>query len=144
MGAAAVLEAKARCARRLAEDRPKIIEKLEGILRRVDSDGKPVPLDLPTIDKAHRWLVAQFGLPDHLVEPPTFALRVYHYFKAKNPPEASLLNSFFLGDLARGAALADQNAAPTGLRRYLGIEKPKQTFDLLADRATLEKPLHQQ
>jgi hypothetical protein len=75
---------------------PKIIEKLEGILRRVDSDGKPIPLDRPTIDNAHRWLVAQFVLPDHLVEPPTFALRIYHYFKAKNPPEASLLNSFFL------------------------------------------------
>jgi hypothetical protein len=118
---------------------PKIIEKLEGILRRVDSDGKPIPLDRPTIDNAHRWLVAQFVLPDHLVEPPTFALRIYHYFKAKNPPEASLLNSFFLGDLARGAALVGQNAVPAGLRGYLGIERPKETFDLLGDKAFLEK-----
>ena len=118
---------------------PKIIGKLKGILRRVDSDGKPIPLDRPTIDKAHRWLVAQFGVPDHLVEPPTFALRIYHYFKAKNPPEASLLNSFFLGDLARGAALVGQNAVPAGLRSYLGIERPKETFDLLGDKGSLEK-----
>lgn len=118
---------------------PKIIEKLEDILRRLDEDGNPVPLDLATVENAHRWLVGQFGLLDQLVEPPTFALRVYHYFKAKNPPEALLLNSFFLGDLARGAALVNQGDTPAGLRCYLGIEKPKQTLDLLADRTVLEK-----
>jgi hypothetical protein len=119
----------------------KTIEKLDGIVRRVDSDGKPMPLDWPTIDEAYRWLVAQFGLPDHLVEPPTFALRIYHYFKAKNPPETSLLNSFFLGDLARGATLVGRNAAPPSLRCYLGIEHPKETFDLLANRSSLEKAI---
>ena len=116
----------------------KIIEKLDSIVRRVDREGKSIPLDLPTIDKAHRWLVAQFELPDHLVEPPTFALRVYHYYKAKNPPEASLLNSFFLGDLASGAALVNQNAVPAGLRRYLGIERLMTNVDLLSDKAALE------
>lgn len=113
---------------------PEVLEKLEGILRRVDNDGRPLPLDLKTIESAHRWLVAQFELPDHLVEPPTFILRVYHYYKAKN-----LLNSFFLRDLARAAALIGRDEAPMGLRRYLGMEKPKQTFDLLADEAVLEK-----
>lgn len=78
----------------------KILEALEKILRRTDAKGKPLPLNLEIIDKAHRWLVEQFGLPGHLVEPPSFALRVYHYYKARNPPEASLLNSFFIGDLA--------------------------------------------
>ncbi|MBX3516444.1 MAG: hypothetical protein KF815_05830 [Rhodospirillales bacterium] len=116
-----------------------VIEKLEGILRRVDSDGNPVALDLTTVDKAHRWLVAQFSLPEHLVEPPKFALRVYHYFKAKTPPEALLLNSFFLEDIARIANHVSQNAASIGLRRYLGIDKPKETFNLLADEAALEK-----
>ena len=103
---------------------PDVIEKLDAVLRRVDPEGRPVPLDFPTIDKAHRLLLALCGLPAHLVEPPTFALRVYHYYKARNPPEVFLLNSFFLHDLARGAALVRQNAAPNALRRYLGVEKP--------------------
>jgi hypothetical protein len=65
-------------------------------------------------------LAAQFGLPNHLADAPTFVLRVYHYFKAKNPPKATLLNSFFLGDLARGTAIVGKNGGPIGLRRYLG------------------------
>ena len=118
---------------------PKIIEKLDDILRCADEDGAPIPLDLPTIEKAHRWLVMQFGLPNDLVEAPTFALRVYHYFKAKNPPEVMLLNSFFLGDLARGSSLVSKGNGPIGLQYYLGIKKPTETFDLFVDRAALER-----
>jgi hypothetical protein len=112
---------------------------LEHILRRTNKDGSPIPLDLPTIEKAHRWLAMQFGLRSDLVEAPTFVLRVYHYFKVKNPPEATLLNAFFLDDLARGSSLLTQGNSPTGLQRYLGVIKPTQKFDLLADRAALEK-----
>ena len=115
-----------------------IVQKLDALLRRVDRDGEPVPLDLPTIHQAYRLLLSLFALPAHLAEPPTFALRVYHYYKAKNPPEVLLLNSFFLGDLARGAALIRQNAVPKALRRYLGIEKPAQVVDLLNDHRALE------
>lgn len=118
---------------------PKIIDKLDDILRRIDEHGTPIPLDLPTIEKAHRWLVGQFGLSSDLVEGPTFALRIYHYFQAKNPPEVTLLNSFFLGDLARAELLLNQGTGPAGLRQYLGIEKPAQVFDPLHDRATLER-----
>jgi hypothetical protein len=118
---------------------PKIIEQVDDILRRVDDDGKPIPVDSEIIGTAHRWLAAEFRLPDHLVERPTFARRVYHYFKAKNPPEASLLNSFFLGDLARAAGLVKQNAAPVALGRYLGMKRPRQTADLLADQAAVER-----
>jgi len=46
----------------------KIIGKLEQIVRRVDDEGRPLPLDLKTIERAYRWLITQFGLPDHLVE----------------------------------------------------------------------------
>lgn len=117
----------------------KIIEKLDKIGRRLNEDGTPLPLDFATIERAHRWLVAQFGLPDSLVEPPTFALRVYHYFKAKNPPEASLLNSFFIGDLSRAGSLLGTRSVPVALRRYLGIETPHRTADLLNDKDALEK-----
>ncbi|HEX7782739.1 MAG TPA: AAA domain-containing protein [Sphingobium sp.] len=116
----------------------RIIEALEKILRRTDDAGNPVPLDLATIDQAHRWLVAQFGIPDHLIEPPSFALRVFHYFKARNPPEVSLLNSFFMGDLSKAADLCAKGELPGGLRQYLGMGAPSRTIDLFSDRAALE------
>lgn len=117
----------------------KIVGELENILRRVDDDGEPVPLDMAAISRAHRWLVAQFGLPSHLVEPPSFAVRVYHYFKSRTPPEVSLLNSFFLTDLARCTTLISGDTPLPGLRRYLGIDKASPTFDLLTDKTALEK-----
>lgn len=60
-------------------------------------------------------------------------------FQGQDAPEALLLNSFFLEDIARIANHVSQNAASIGLRRYLGIDKPKETFNLLADEAALEK-----
>jgi hypothetical protein len=120
---------------------PRIVFALGGMLRRFDAYGAPIPLGHRAIEEAHDWLVEQFGLPNHLVEAPTFALRVYHYVKAKKPPEPTLLNSFFLGDLARAATLVGESSSPIGLRRYLGIEQPKQTFDLLMDQTALEKAI---
>ena len=117
----------------------RIIEKLHAIVCRVDDDGESLPLDFATINLAHGWLVRQFGLPSALVEPPSFVLRVYHYFKAKNPPEVSLLNSFFVGDLSKANSMLSSGAVPAGLRRYLGLELPPRTSDLLADKEALEK-----
>lgn len=119
----------------------KLLERLDAILRRFDPDGVPLPLDFPTIDRAYRWLVAQCNLPAQLIEPPSFVLRIYHYYKAKNPPEVSLLNSFFLRDLARTSKLLEQNAVPAGLRSYLGIDRPSKIIDLLANRAALENAI---
>lgn len=116
-----------------------LIEQFDKIVRRFDKDGKGIAITAEVIKETHEWLVKEFGLPEHLVEPPTFALRVYQHLKAKNPPEVSLLNSFYLGDLARAADLLKQNAAPPGLRRYLGMDMPERTFDLFADRTVLEE-----
>jgi hypothetical protein len=116
-----------------------IIKRLDAVLRRVDLDGNPAPLDRATIHETHCLLLGLFGLPAHLVEPPTFALRVYHYYKAKNPPEVLLLNSFYLDDLGRATDVVRQNGVPAALGRYLGIEKPPQTFDLLQDNNAIEK-----
>ncbi|MGO4527285.1 DEAD/DEAH box helicase [Microvirga sp. 2MCAF35] len=113
-------------------------DRLGEILRRKDPDGKPLPLDGATIQQAYDWLVAQFELPPHFVEPPSFALRVYHPFKSKTPPEASLLNSFFLADLGRASELVSSGSAGSGLRRYLGLETPRETQDLLADLRRIE------
>lgn len=117
----------------------RLVQALTEILRRKGADGNPLPLDLSTIEIAYRWLVRQFDLPADIVEPPAFALRVYHYFKAKNPPEVQLLNSFYLGDLAKVSSLIGANAAPKGLRAYLGIDKPTAVTDLLADHNAVEQ-----
>ncbi len=116
-----------------------LIDRLDKLLRRVDADGKPIPLGLNAISAAHRWLMDEFGLPDDLVEPPSFAIRVYHYFKAKNPPEVSLLNSFYLGDLARAKERLGRDTLPIGLKRYLGLEQHNDVHDLLRDQSALER-----
>lgn len=119
---------------------PRIIERLEGILRGGHrSNGKAIPIDIPTIGKAYDWLVKQFGLLADLVERPSSALCIYRDIRAKNPPKPLLLNSFYLRDLARCASWVGQGVCPAGLSRYLGIRKPGQTFDLLHDQMELEK-----
>jgi hypothetical protein len=119
---------------------PRIIERLEGILRGGDrSNGKAVPIDIATIEKAYDWLVKQVGLPADLVERPSSVLCIYRDIRAKNPPKPLLLNSFYLHDLARCASWVGQGVCPAGLSRYLGIRKPEQTFDPLHDQTELEK-----
>jgi hypothetical protein len=115
------------------------LSALEQLLRRTDGAGKPIPIDLARINMAHEWLVKAFGLPDHLVERPSFAIRIFHYFKSRNPPELLLLNSFFLGDLARADMELRDRTAPRGLRQYLGLERPPKTSDLLTDVKALEE-----
>lgn len=114
-----------------------MIEQLDKMLRRFDEDGRPMPLDTSLINRAFRYLVEAFGIPDDLVEPPSFAVRVYHYYKAAKPPEVDLLNSFYLRDLGRASKL-DLASMPEGLQRYLGVATPERTFDLQLKRSALE------
>jgi hypothetical protein len=123
------------------EVEPKIIEKLETIFRRSNHEGLPIPIDLDAIHRAHDALVAEYELPGFLTERTPFALRIYHYYKAKNPPEAALLNSFFLRDLARAADRVKGNTAPPALDSYFGNSNERQTFDLLHDTTALEEVL---
>ncbi|MES3097712.1 DEAD/DEAH box helicase [Sphingomonas aerolata] len=113
------------------------VKELDKMLRRFDKEGQPIPLDAILIDRAFRYLTDAFGIPADLVEPPSFAVRVYHYYKAAKPPEVDLLNSFFLGDLSRARKL-DLASMPEALRRYLGVATNKRTFDLQLERSTLE------
>ncbi len=111
---------------------------LDRRIRRFDDDGKPVPLDGRSIKAAFDWLVSELGLHPSLVEPPSFAVRVYHYWQAQDPPEAPLLGSFFLEDLATARRLVGEGKATGNLRRYLGIDKPKGRKDVLADDAVAD------
>jgi hypothetical protein len=90
------------------------------------------------IERAFAWLIEACRLDPGMTVAPSFALRRFHYFKAKSPPEPMLLNSFYLGDLARAASVIGGVDAPLGLRQYLGVETPADTVDLLTDRAALE------
>ncbi|MBP2238270.1 hypothetical protein J2Z31_004797 [Sinorhizobium kostiense] len=116
----------------------RIIERLDRMVRRHDEHGEPLPIDLDVVLSAHRWLVSQFGVPEHLVEPPTFALKVFHHFKAKTPPEPSLLNSFYLEDLREAAELIESGKAGAGLLRYMGIGRPGEKVDVLSPVSAVE------
>jgi len=117
---------------------PRIIEHLDRMVRRHNEDGEPIPIDLDVVLNAYKWLVSQFGVPEHLVEPPTFAIKVFHHFKAKVPPEPSLLNSFYLEDLGEATKLLEMGKAGTGLRRYMGIGRPDQKIDVLSPISAVE------
>ncbi|WP_430436944.1 AAA domain-containing protein [Oceanibaculum nanhaiense] len=116
----------------------RILQRLDHTVRRHDEEGNPIPIDLDIVHSAHRWLVSQFEVPEHLVEPPTFALKIFHHFKAKTPPEPSLLNSFYLEDMAKASELIEENAAGVGLRRYLGIGRPDDRVDFLSPASAVE------
>lgn len=115
------------------EAEQKLIEQLDQKLREPGNDGKPLPLDLAIIERTHDWLVGRLGLQANLVERPTYAIRVYHYLYAQEPPDAPLLGSFFIEDLATARKLAVANRLPENLKKYLGIDKPSQRQDVLRD-----------
>lgn len=120
---------------RWPEAEPKLLERLDGKLRRKDRDGKPVPLDWATIAAACDWLVGELGLARSLIEPPSFAIRAYHYMFAQEPPESPLLGSFFLKDLSMAAGLVRAGKAPLNLQRYLGVTSPAKHHDVLRETA---------
>lgn len=107
-------------------------------LRREARDGKVLPLDEAAIQSAYDWLTAEFGLDGGLLKSPAFAVRSTVPFKSSAPPEALLLNSFFLKDLGKARRLFDEGAAPDTLRRFLGDLAPISRRDLLQDEEEVE------
>ncbi|MGX5858280.1 AAA domain-containing protein [Dyadobacter jiangsuensis] len=118
-----------------------LIEQIKQVIFRTDEDDNLLPLTASVINKAHTWLVDKFGLSEDFVEAPSFAFRVYHYYAARYPPEVSLLNSFFIEDLSKAKQLLAKQLLPSGLRRYLRSEKPKDRIDVLVDNRSLENAL---
>lgn len=112
--------------------------RLEDFFRRVDENDQLLPVDRASIDTAFHWLVASFGLDETHIEAPSLAIKVFHWFRAKTPPEALLLNSFFLNDLARAKTLIETGAAPEALAAYMGMTKPKEKLDVRARPEVLE------
>jgi len=120
-----------------------LVERIEKLLFGIatgDEDReerRARPLTRAALFAAYEALVHELGLPREWVEPAEFAIRSYVYFKDPNPPEPLLLNSFFLADLALAYKLFTDGKAPQNLRRYLGVERPQNSRDLLLDTTAL-------
>lgn len=119
-----------------------LLEELDKRIRPQDDEGNLLPLTRDDIQQIYDWLVVQLELPDGMVKPPYFAVKSYQYFKTDEPPEALLLNSFYLSDLDKARSLFKSNAATPNLRRYIGQDKPSQRIDLLRDQDALADALH--
>lgn len=121
----------------------RLLNGLDNQIRHIDEGNeKPRPLTIDDINRAYSWLVGQIGITSELVSPPRFAVRSYQYFKYEDPPEALLLNSFFLGDLDKARTLFKTNTATTNLKRYVGQIKASCRKDLLRDKDAIQEALY--
>ncbi|NOT58940.1 MAG: ATP-binding protein [Acidobacteria bacterium] len=118
---------------------PSVETELVEIVTKVLSQADGEPLTVAHIQAAYHALITKLGLPTEWLEPPTFAIKSYVYYKNQEPPETLLLNSFYLNDLALAQKLITENRAPQNLLRYLGIKRPDVCGDLLKDKSLLAK-----
>jgi hypothetical protein len=122
-----------------------LVDRLEAVLGGPatdgpDADGAPDrPVDWSMLARAYEMLVGEFGLPDEMIEPPTFAVCSYTFYRNPDPPEPLLLNSFFLRDLALARRQVASGQVPLGLDLYLGRRPPPEKRDLLKDRAAIKE-----
>lgn len=117
----------------------KLLAAVDKCVRRIDlTSGEALPVDRPTLDATFERLVEVLELPRDLIEPPHFAVRVYHWWKAEEPPDPPPMGSFFLGDLAQVKALVAEKSVSGGLALYLGLQQPDRYSDLLCDDASLD------
>ncbi|MBP6103595.1 MAG: ATP-binding protein [Gammaproteobacteria bacterium] len=93
-----------------------------------------VPLDKAAIQSAYQWLIDRLKLPPELCRAPYFVVCSYKY----EAPEPLVLNSFYLGDLARARTLISNKEATHNLKHYLGIKKPLMRHSLLENTTVLE------
>ncbi|HEY6802004.1 MAG TPA: AAA domain-containing protein [Pyrinomonadaceae bacterium] len=117
---------------------PQLTTNIEEILRNQVADVDPVPLTRTDLMRAHEDLIATLDLPKDWIEPVEFAIRSYTTDRDRTP-EPILLNSFFLNDLIFANELFIHKKAPLALCRYLGLERPTETKNLICDNAALEE-----
>jgi AAA domain len=112
-----------------------LCKQLHQRLSRFDRDGNSIPLDLTTINDCHVWLQKTLGLRLEHVHPPSFVVRLYHYYRLPGSPDSPLINSFFIGDLVKARAMVDADGAPQALKRYLAMVKSTASGDLLQNKS---------
>ncbi|MCP3957251.1 MAG: hypothetical protein GY719_05310 [bacterium] len=126
--------------RRLAcwpEQEPVLECGLRKLLVQRDDDDEILPLTREVIDAAFLWLRAELALESGEVEAPRYALRAYQWYVLREHPDAPLLNSFFLGDLAKVKEKVEGGKANRSLRQFLGIEAPEARVNLLQEQSAL-------
>ncbi|MCL2892825.1 DEAD/DEAH box helicase [Brenneria tiliae] len=116
-----------------------LVSKLEDFFQHYDKNEKILPVNSKMISAAWAWLQKEFSLVPEMVEGPNFAVRIYQSFKIKTPPEASLLNSFFLHDLSLVLSQVKKGNIPFILKQYLGLSKPENIQNLFTSQSALEQ-----
>ncbi|WP_161967419.1 DEAD/DEAH box helicase [Fimbriiglobus ruber] len=128
---------------RWSEVESPLVNRLESVLTGPPRDNQGTgseparPVDWSLLMRGYAMLVREFGLPDDLIESPSFAVCNYKYYRNPDPPEFLLLNSFFLGDLAFARRLVSSGQVPLSLARYLGLKPPTLKQDVLKSQAAL-------
>ncbi len=120
-----------------------LVKRVEAKLRTftVGEEQGARPLTRDALLQTYRALVEALRLPPELVEPPTFAIRSYVYFKETNPPDAQILNSFFLKDLDSARQQFRAGCAPETLHRYLASIPPESRVDIRRDDHALREAI---
>lgn len=113
---------------------------MEKLIYRQDKDGNAMPFSLQHAKAAFEWLATNCSIPVEDTIQPNFAIRLYQPFK-RGEPEPPLLNSFYLEDLQKVKRMMLSGEIGEGLRRYLGISKPKQCLDILKNKEYIELAL---
>ncbi len=109
-------------------DWPKYEEGLRDIvlapLTKADDEGDDLPVDRQMIADAYAKLIDALHLPAELIVEPQFAIRVYQFWRAEEPPEPPPMGSFFLRDLSWAQEMVAKGREPELLRKYMGIVAP--------------------
>ncbi|MGN8072652.1 DEAD/DEAH box helicase [Mucilaginibacter sp. 22184] len=116
-----------------------LLKNMDKLIRQTNEAGEVQALDQAVLTSAYAFLVNQLNLNADLVRPYEFALRYYERTKNAEPPEPLLLNSFYLKDLALSCELFKANKPTGNLKKYLGLDVPKNRKDLNHDLKELEK-----
>ncbi len=126
---------------RWAEEESRLSVALKRQLVRETEDEQATLVTWDRLQEAFAWLISTLGLPPEHIKGPRFAIAAYMPFRMSSPPDALMLNSYFLRDLAKAKALARDDKLPSALALFLGARKPNASKDVLHDTAALEASL---
>jgi len=115
-----------------------MLRKFYSTLLEKDETGKILPLTKSALDNAYHCLIESLKIPEYLTINKKFAIKKYEPLSSNEPPQPLLLNSFYLGDLARAKSLIAQDQASENLQRYLGMKSPSARHNILNDDNVLE------